>query len=382
LIQRCLSIIAIVLFVTSSFALAQSANGAAQAGSAPEQSPPQSASTSAGASAVSPNAPVITIDGVCDVSLTGVATTTRSTPGTKTPNPAAAASTAGSTCKTQVTRAEFENLLKVVAPTAPATVHRQIASRYVQLLTAANEGVKLGVNKDPQFDEQLALGRLQLLAQSAERKLQSEATNVSEAEEKAYYDQNSSAFEEVTLTRVFIPRENTPAAGSATPAAPDAKAIADSARQQLASGEDADKVQKSVYDQLKNTTSPPSTKFGSKRRGGMAPDQETKIFSLKQGEVSEVMPDPMGFVVYRLDSKQQLPFDQAKDDIKRRLAQQHIEDSRQKILNASKADYNDAYFGPESASPHVGPAGRPSSRPPASAPPAGANQTPSPANPK
>jgi len=378
LIQRQSFLLYIVLLTASCFAAAQNASGAAASGVQSSQA----ASPVAPATSVAPNAPVITIEGICDVSLTGsVKAPARATTAAKAPATSPTRSTDGS-CKTQVTRAEFENLLKAVAPGAPPAVHRQIASRYVQLLTAANEGIKLGVNKDPEFDEQLAISKLQLLAQMAERKLQTEATNVSESEEKTYYDQNPSAFEEVTLTRIFVPREK-PAASGAQPAV-DAKAIADSARQQLVAGDDADKVQKSVYDQLKNTTTPPATKFGSKRRGTMAPAQEQQIFSLKPGEVSEVMPDSIGYVIYRVDSKQQLPFDQVKDDVKRRIAQQHVEDVRQKILNASKADYNEAYFGPESASPRVGPAGGapPASRPPASSTPAEPNQTAPSANPK
>jgi parvulin-like peptidyl-prolyl cis-trans isomerase-like protein len=391
LIQRQSFLLYTVLFIASSFAVAQNASGTAPS---PSQSPHVSAAAPstavAGPVSVAPNATVITIEGICDLSLTGSvkapargATAAKASTTAKTSTTSSTAKGADGDCKTQVTRAEFENLLKAVAPAAPPAVHRQIASRYVQLLTAADEGIKLGVNKDPEFDEQLAISKLQLLAQMAERKLQTQATNVSESEEKSYYDQNPSAFEEVTLTRIFVPRENASAAGGAQPAV-DAKAIADSARQQLASGEDADKVQKSVYEQLKNTTAPPATKFGSKRRGAMAPAQEQQIFSLKPGEVSEVMPDSIGYVIYRVDSKQQLPFDQAKDDIKRRIAQQHVEDARQKILNASKADYNEAYFGPESASSRVGPAGGapPAARPPASSAPTESNQTPPSTNPK
>jgi hypothetical protein len=271
----------------------------------------------------------------------------------KTPAPASSAD-----CKTQITRADFEKLFKTVTPPGtPESARRQVAARYVQFLTAANEGVKLGVEKDPEFSEQLALMRLQLLAQDAERKLQTQASNVSEADEKAYYDQNPSAFEEVTLTRIFVPRPATdPAKGEQ---APDPKAIADSARQQLAAGDDPDKVQKSVFEQLKNSNAPPSTKFGAKRRGSLPPGHEQKVFALKQGEVSDVIPDSIGFVIYRADSKQQLPFEQAKDEVKRKLTQQRLEDARQQIVGASKADYNEAYFGPETASPRPGSLGSP-----------------------
>jgi hypothetical protein len=327
---------------------------------APSLSAGQGQSAAAQAqSAVPPSAPVITINGVCDVTTNGVvknANAETAKAGTSSSKTSSTASTAG--CKTQITRAEFEKLFKTVTPPGtPESARRQVAARYVQFLTAANEGVRLGVDKDPEFSEQLALMRLQLLAQDAERKLRTQASDVSDADAKAYYDQNPSAFEEVTLTRVFVPNTASDAAKGEQPT--DSKAIADKARQQLVGGDDPDKVQKSVFEQLKNSNTPPSTKFGGKRRGTLPPAQEQKIFALKPGEVSEVIPDSIGFVIYRVDSKQQLPFEQAKDEVKRKLTQQRLEDVRQQVAGASKADYNDAYFGPETPAPQPGSLGSP-----------------------
>lgn len=323
-----------------------------QANSTPSVSQP-----AAEASNVSPETPVITVDGVCDVSLNG------------TPKQTPKAAASGSDCKTQITRAEFEKLVSAVAPGSPPAARRQIATQYVQLLSAANEGAKMGVEKDPEFSEQLAAMKLQLLAQSAARKIQAQATNVSDAEVKSYYDQNPAAFEEVTLTRVFVPRSASE--GAQGQAGPDSKAIADAARQQLVAGTDPETIQKTVFTQLKTTTEPPSTKFGNKRRGTLPPAHEQKVFALKQGEVSEVIPDSIGYVIYRLDARQQLPFDQVRDDVKKRVTQQRIEDARQHFAASSKADYNDSYFGPESATPKGGPAAlRPGPAVPHSPPPA------------
>ena len=358
MIQRHSQFFCVYVLAGASLLFGQATPGTAPASSAPAQSSP-AASTTPPPPAVPSTAslpestPVITIDGVCDISLNGTVKQAAPAHSTSLRSTGAKTSTAQTpkSCKTEVTRAEFEKLLKAVAPNAPANVNRQIAARYVQLLTAANEGVKLGINKDPEYEEQLAIARLQVLAQTAERKLQTEAANVSEADEKAFYDQNPSAFEEVTLTRIFIPRNPATPASTGTapaqPAAADPQAIADEAHKQLAAGDDPEKVEKTVYEQLKNTTTPPSTKFGSRRRGSLPPAQEAKIFALNPGEVSEVFSDSVGYTIYKLDSKKELPFDQVKDDIKRRLTQQHLEDSRQKITSASKAEYNDAYFGPE-----------------------------------
>jgi parvulin-like peptidyl-prolyl isomerase len=382
------------VFLGSTMAIAQTGTAPA-ASPTPSQSAPTSGKTVSPAvtpgageqaaqqpppSLVPETAPVITINGVCEISPSGTPKAPMHTAaGAKTAAAGAHAASASpssssSDCKTQITRAEFEKLMKTVAPGAPAQARRQIASRYVQFLTAANEGVKLGVDKEPEFNEQLALMRLQLLGQDAEKKLQSQASNVSDSEMKTYYDQNSSAFEEVTLTRVLVPRVQ-PDPKSTDPA-PDGKAIADNARQQLMIGGDPEKIEKGIYDQLKNTNPPPSTKFGARRHGSMPAPQEEKIFAMKDGEITEVMPDPSGFVIYRVDEKKQLAFEDVKEDVKQRIVRQRMGDVREKITNASKADFNDAYFGPEAASPKMGTPGVPptGSRPPAGSP--GAASTP------
>lgn len=367
MIQRRSYMFCISILACSSVVFAQTAPGVGSGKEpVPAQASPATSSTAPLATApstqtVPESTPVITIDGVCDISLNGTAKAAAPAHLSASRNASAKTATAQSptSCKTQITRAEFEKLLKAVAPNAPVTVNRQIATRYVQLLTAANEGVKLGITKDPEYEEQLAISRLQVLAQTAERKLQTEAANVSETDEKSYYDQNPSAFEEVTLTRIFIPRSpSTVSANSqeqSQASSSDPQAIADAARKDLASGEDPENVEKKAYEQLKNTTAPPSTKFGSRRRGSLPPAQEAKIFALNQGDVSEVFSDSIGYTIYKLDSKKQLPFDQVKDDIKRRLTQQHLEDSRQKITSASKAEYNDTYFGPETGASRPAP---------------------------
>lgn len=306
-----------------------------------------SAVPSAPASSIPADAPVITIEGICEVSLNGLPKAPPRSATTAKATVAKASTSSHPECKTQVTRAQFEQLLKTVAPNVPPAMRRQVAASYVQALTAANEGVKMGVDKDPDFSEQLALMRLQLLARDAAVKVQADASKVSDAEIKSYYDQNPSAFEEATLTRIFIPRPT----GEATKdqPAPDVKTIADNAHQQLVSGGDAEKIQKTIFEQLKMTSEPPSTKFGAKRRGTLPPAHEQKIFALKPGESSEVIQDSFGAVIYRVDGRQELPLDQVKDQVRAKLTQQRIEDARRKIMSGSKADYNDAYFGPETS---------------------------------
>jgi hypothetical protein len=312
----------------------QAPSGSQQTQAPAASAPPKVPATPSAEAAVPKTAAVITIQGLCD----------HTSPSLAKPAPAPPPQF----CRTQVTREEFEALVSAVAPRADAQQKRAIANQYVRLLVMAKEGEKLGVDKDPQFAEQMELTRLQLKAQLAERKIQAEATNISEAELKAYYDANPPAFEEVTVTRIFVPKL-AESAGASTPAA-DPKQVAENARQQLKQGVDPAKIQTEAFQAVKAQAEAPPTKREHLRHGSFSPTEEQQIFALKPGEVSEVLQDPIGYSVYRMEARSILPFDSVKDDVKRAIAGQRLKDKAASIFDPNKTELNEAYFGPAPSS--------------------------------
>ena len=317
----------------------------------PSNSPPESA--------VPASATVITIEGLCD------------TPAPSLNKPATQPQLTHP-CRTQVSRADFEKLLSKVAPPNPnADIKKRVADTYASLLTMAKEGDKLGADKDPSFQEQLEIIKLQLKAQWLQRKIDAEASNISDADLKAYYDSNGSAYEEATLDRVFIPKtpqpsaNPTPATGAATSTpSVDPQQLAQQARDRLQKGDDPAKVQADVFQQQKSPAAPPQTKREHVRRGTtLPPTEEPKIFALKPGEVSDVISDAIGYSVYKMGDKKQLPFDTVKNDIKTVLVTQRMKDRLTAITNSTKTELNPDYFGasqpplspiPQSANPSQG----------------------------
>lgn len=325
---------------------------ASQAPNAPQAK----TSNSPAESVVPPTASVITIEGLCDA------------PAPSLSKPAAKPQLT-QPCRTQVSRADFEKLLARVAPPNPnPDIKKRVADTYASLLTMAKAGDKLGVDNDPNFQEQLEIVKLQLKAQWLQRKIDSEASNISDADLKAYYDANGSAYEEATLDRVFVPKTPPPAAsstptGGATTSASsmDPQQLANQVRDRLQKGEDPAKVQADVFQQEKNQATPPQTKREHVRRGTtLPPADEPKIFALKPGEVSDVMTDAIGYTVYKMGEKKQLPFDSVKNDIKTVLVTQRMKDRLTAITNSTKTELNPDYFGasqppqlptPQSANP-------------------------------
>jgi parvulin-like peptidyl-prolyl isomerase len=337
----------------------------------PAPAPPSTAANSSSSPAappqpkaanVPPTAPVITLTNFC-------AAGSKNPPATKAPG-----------CNRIITRAEFEQVVSAVIPKSrlakgqevPAQVKQAIAREYATILVMANAAQKRGFPaKDPATMEMLKLSRLQVLAQGLSQELQEKA-KPTDAQSAKYYQDNASAFTEATLRRLIIPKP-LPSNGKDKPADDAAlKAAAQKLRDRAAAGEDFDKLQKEAYDASGNKQAPPPTQIGAQRRGTLPPDQDAQVFNLAPGGVSQLLENPGGWYVYKIESKRTLPLAEVKDEIVRKLQPERLADERNDIINSVSTKLNDQYFGPAES-----PGGMPGMR----MPPQGRGQ-PNPSGPK
>jgi hypothetical protein len=72
--------------------------------------------------------------------------------------------------------------------------------------------------------------------------------------------------------------------------------------------------------------------------------------------VSEVISDPIGYSVYKMEEKKQLPFDTVKNDIKTLLVGQRMKDRLAAVMNSTKTELNESYFGPSQPAQSANPA--------------------------
>src|SRR5271170_2085962 len=137
------------------------------------------------ASKVAPDTPVITINGSCE-----------NPPTDKTADP---------NCKTVITRAEFEKIVDAVQPNMPPRARRQLATRYANALVMSQKAHEMGLDQGPKFEERMNLARIQILSQALSQAVQEKAAQISDKDIDDYYHNNSVAYEEVDLQRIFIP---------------------------------------------------------------------------------------------------------------------------------------------------------------------------------
>lgn len=324
------------MFKTLLSALLLSAVAIAQAPPA-SKAPSKPAETAA---EIAPTAPVITIAGFC-------------------PNAPASIDKKSADCKTVITKAEFEKIIDTLNPKMPPQARQNVAQDYAKMLVFSTEARKRGLEETPRFQELVKFVKMQVAAQELVRSLQ-EKTKPSDAEVKKYYDDNASKFEEMTLKRIFIPR-NSPNAKPTDPRPTDEtlKAEGEKIRTRLVAGEDFDKIEKEIYDEKGYKTPPPPTTIPNWRRESAPPSQEA-LFDLKQGELSQVMVEPAGVYIYKIEEKKTIPLDTVKTEIESQLGNQKMRTAIDEITASFKPELNEAYFRSGMPGPGViGPAGVP-----------------------
>jgi hypothetical protein len=302
---------------------------------------------------VNPDDPVITIKGFCaDASLTGDA------------------------CKTVITKAQFEKLADTLQPNMSPAMRRQLATAYARMLTMSTAAEKRDLDKTPHFEEAMHFARMQILSQELGKALQAESNKVSEQDIQDYYEKNKANFEQATFIRIFVPhtkRVEMPvpprkkasraaeddAKDASTAAKPVAKKLTPEEQQKLGeeamkkeaakirtrlmAGEDPDKLEKAAFTAGGLPGTPPPPKMEKVRRTSLPPAHQSAM-ELKDGEVSEVISDPSGNYIYKMLSKEAMPLDAAKTEIRNTISAQRYRDAMQKFQN--NADLNDAYFTP------------------------------------
>ena len=280
---------------------------------------------------VPPDAPVITIHGICQKG-----------------NPAMLEKS--DSCSLVLTRAQFENMVSSMnmsnQPYTPPAL-RGFATGYATLLSLAEAGEKEGVDKDPRFQELMEMTRIRTLAESYRRSLQEKFGNPPPQEIEQYYQQNISKFEQVRIERIQIPKVN--------PKRPQerrlefeqkARQLATELRNRAAKGEDMTSLQVEAYVSLGLAMQPPQTELPVSPRPTFLPNVEQDIKALKPGEVTKVEIEPSGFNIYKLRGRATLTLDQAKPQIVREISQQKVDAALKAATSGVRPDLNEQYFSP------------------------------------
>jgi hypothetical protein len=300
------------------------------------------------AAAVAPDAPVLTIKGLC-------------------PQSSNSSEISGTNCETVITRTQFEKIARAIQPSLSPVVKKQLLNLYPRLLIMSREAEARGLDKEEYFQQMFEFARMEILTQQLTHSIQREAENVPEQEIADYYQKNPGSFQEYTLERIYIPRvkqEPPPPQKLSEEAEEDRQKnaeeemtkLADALRDRAAKGESFETLQKEAYQGAGLKTNPPNASMGKLRRNGLPPGHDA-VFSLKKGDVSQVISDAGGHYIYKVDSADTETLADAKGEIHKLLESQRLHAAMEKIQGPFTTEVNDAYFGtgPASAPAKTGP---------------------------
>lgn len=321
------------------FLLAVAPLGAQQPGSVQAATPHTSASNppaTTSAQAVAPDAPVITVHGVCPAEKPSI--------GQKTDS-----------CTVVLTRAQFEGMVRAInlsnQPFTPAAL-RSLGSSYVTLMALADAGEKAGVEKDSRFQEQMQVARTRALAEVFRQSLLDKYGNPSQEEIQNYYQQNLAQFEQTRIERILVPKVN-PLHSQDKPADFEKKAreIAAQIRERAAKGEDPFSLQADVYKTLGLQTMPPQIEVNPMQVRFFTKPVRDDIHALKPGEVTRVEAELSGFNIYKLRSKDTLTVEQARPQIVRDLQQKNVDAALKAVTGSVHTEFNEEFFSPRGVQP-------------------------------
>lgn len=251
----------------------------------------------------------------------------------------------------QVHKSEFEAALKSLPPEyqqfAQGPGKRQFADDYIRMKLLAAEGVKAGLDKDPDVISQLVLLKENLIAQAELKKMDS-ALAVSDADLQKYYDAHKAEYEEVKARHILIAFKGSPAAqaGKKELTEDEAKAKAEDIRKQIVAGGDFAALAKKESDDVGSGSQ--GGDLGSFTHGQMVPEFEKAAFEAKAGDVTPVVRTQYGYHIIQVLEHGATPFEQMKPTIAKSQKEAKMRAALDELK--AKAVYSETYF-PKPAPP-------------------------------
>ncbi len=248
-----------------------------------------------------------------------------------------------------ITQSEFEGAVKTLPEQyqqfALGQGKKQFAEDFLRLKLLAAEGLKNGLDKDPDVLKQLSLMRENLVAQ-AQLKSIDKSVIVTDADLKAAYDANKKDYEQVHARHILIAFKGSPAAqaGKKELTEEEAMAKAEDIRKKIVAGAKFEDLAKTESDDTGSAAN--GGDLGNFNHGQMVPEFDQAAFALKPGEVSAVVRTQFGYHIIKAESHDLTALEGVKAKLEKDLHQKKVQEQLDKLKSDAKPEFNDAYFAP------------------------------------
>lgn len=282
---------------------------------------------------------------------------------TKQAQPAAPAASADPVIITAgdltIRQSEFETALKSLPAEyqgyAMGPGKRQFAEDFLRMKILAADGLKKGLDKDPEVVAQLNLLRENLVAQAALKKLE-DSLRIGDEDLKKIYDANKSEYEQVKARHILVAFKGSAAAqpGKKELTEEEAKAKAEELRKKIVAGADFAEVAKTESDDTGSGSNGGS--LGAFGRGQMVTEFEKAAFEAKPGDVPPVVRTQFGYHIIKVDEHAFTPFEQVKETIEKGERQKKLQAALDAMKSGTNPSFSETYFAtPKAETPAAAP---------------------------
>jgi peptidyl-prolyl cis-trans isomerase C len=246
-----------------------------------------------------------------------------------------------------IRQSEFEAALKSLPAEyqqfATGPGKKQFAEDYLRMKMLSSEGLKAGLDKDPEVVAQLALMKENLVAQAQLKKIE-KGLNITDADLKKKYEASKADYEQVKARHILIAFKGSPAAQPGKPelTEEEAKAKAEALHKQIAGGASFDELAKKESDDTGSGAR--GGDLGAFGRGQMVPEFEKAAFEAKVGDLTPVVRTQFGYHIIKVDEHDMTPFEQVKATLEKNERQAAMQAKLDEMKSNAKATFNETYF--------------------------------------
>lgn len=215
-----------------------------------------------------------------------------------------------------------------------------VLQQYIQRIVISEIAKKKGFDNNPELKEQLELMKDNYIAIEYLKKEVTNKVEVSEEDITAYYESNKDEFKtpEMVRSRHILIKTGPTASDNDKKKA---KEKAEEILKKIKAGEDFAKLAADISDDTGSKTK--GGELGFFPKGRMVKPFEDAAFSLKPGEVSEIVETQFGYHIIKVEEKKEPgmePFDTVKEKIKQKLLQERTKTKVTEFIEKAMKEAN------------------------------------------
>ncbi len=255
----------------------------------------------------------------------------------------------------QITAKEALDLLKPFPPEQRRQLEGNLAMAVQQLYMRkqlAGEAAKLSLDQQSPYKEQIETARQNILLQAYLKKLAD--SGGAPQDPKQFYDSHQGDFEQVKLSGIFVTfaPPGTPASSNANVRTEDqAKEKVSDIEKKLAAGGDFSTLARTESDNKQTSASGGDLGTYSTSDPQLPKDIKDAVTKLQPGQVSGPIRIGNGYIIIKVDSRTQVPFDKARPNIVQQMESEKSQTALKQQMDKYKIQVQDPDFFASTSTP-------------------------------